>query len=159
MDASLNQNRIALFTGVRSLTGAAIQWATGCEFVHAAIQIDGVWYDASESRNDFSRMDVQQYASRRCVVFDLPMPEGAADDLKSWLARSNGKEYDWPGVLLWLFKHKGSADKFYCFEAAREAMQVCSVVVPEYPVSGCHLVAAFEALGRSGYYGRFGVLQ
>ena len=150
------KNQIALFTGTRSLTGLAIQLATNCEYVHAAIGINGQWYEASESRKRFGRLDRLQYASRRCAVYT--MPDRSGSDWNSWLQDMKGREYDWEGVFKWIFNHRGNPEKFYCHEAAKAAMAVCGVAVPEQPVSGCHIANAFDLAGIHPRVGKFGMI-
>lgn len=147
------KNKIALFTGTRSLTGAAIRLATDCEFVHAAVQVNGRWYHASEQIGGFAELDQVRYANRHCAVYELPR-----GDLWRWRNYMQGREYDWPGVLAWIFKYSGNPEKFYCFEAAKLAMSFCGIPVREQPVSGCHLHDAFEHAGIFPVFGRFGVI-
>lgn len=151
----MSKNAVALFTGVRSVTGAAIRWATGCEFVHGAIKIDGVWYDASEKRGNFAEMDENKYKHRRCVVFELP--DSDTDKLKAWLDEHRGRKYDWSGVLLWIFKHRGDLSKFFCFEAQRSGLRRIGFSINKHPLSGCHILEAFEDRHIRGEYGHFWV--
>lgn len=146
-------NKIALFTGTRSLTAAAIRWATNCEFVHAAVQLNGRWYHASETLGCYGALDRMKYAARKCALYTLPPGE-----LAGWHEHMTGRKYDWPGVLAWLFHHQGDPEKFYCFEAAQLAMAHCGLTVAEQPVSGCHIHDAFERVGITPTFGRFGVI-
>ncbi|MEZ5537618.1 MAG: hypothetical protein R3F02_18615 [Thiolinea sp.] len=130
--------------------------ATNCEYVHAAVGINGRWYEASESRKHFGPLDRMRYANRRCAVYTLPPRSGS--DWDSWLQAMHRREYDWEGVFLWMFKHQGNPEKFYCHEAAKSAAAVCDITVPEHPVSGCHIANALDCAGIRPRVGKFGII-
>lgn len=143
-------NKLVLFTGAfRSWTGFVIAVVTGCEFVHAAVQVGqtGEWWHSSERLGRFDRLQLDDYANRYCVVIEF---EG---DLSKWLNRMQGTCYDWKGVLGWVLQ-ANNAQKFYCFEAALEALKACNLGLNlESPVSGCDLLTAVRKVPKR--YGRF----
>ena len=149
------ENRIALFTGsLRTPTGFLISVATNCAFVHAAIRVDGVWYHASETIGRFDRMNVDLFRQRDCAVYKF------GGDLGGWLRGMEGTQYDWRGVLGWVGHvlglragTRGNPRKFYCFEAALNALAHVGRDVPESPVSGCDVAKLFP-VGRYGTFGR-----
>ena len=113
-----HQNKIALFTvSPTSLTALLISAVTRCPYSHAAICVDGVWWHASESTGQFSKMNLTKFAKRHCSVFSF---EG---DLQGWVKKMDGIRYDWKGILGWAkrcvgFRYTADDKKFYCFEAA-----------------------------------------
>lgn len=119
-------NRIALFMGSpRSLTGVLINLVTNCPYSHAAIEVDGTWYHASEKLGCFGVVDIESFSDRRCVIYEF---EG---NLSDWVEIMNGKKYDWRGIFGWAMysvglnrMSSGNPKQFYCFEAAINALYV-----------------------------------
>ena len=117
----MKAGRIALF----EMDGLApTQWlialATRSRITHAAIEVDGRWYDASESRGNFGPLAADKFQDRHCYVIEADISAG-------WLPMLKGCEYDWKGVFTWLVgrwvnRDLGDASRFYCFEAAYLAM-------------------------------------
>lgn len=119
--------------------GRLIKHVTGSPFSHAAIEYNGVIYDASEERGDFNVSHIKP-ETRKHIVIEF------AGDLSGWLARMTGKKYDWPGVLGWVFA-ANSKKRVYCFEAAWQALKDAGVVSGVQPrrLSGSDLLAAVIA--------------
>lgn len=144
-------NKIFVFTGAfRSPTGLMIALATRCQFVHAAVSVDGVCWHSSEKLGRFDYVDLDAYADRDCIAFEF---EG---DLSGWLTEMRDTEYDWRGVFGWLFR-MNNPQKFYCFEAAQGALKEAGVVKGGLNrLSGCDL----RDMAKSGIrYGKFKDLQ
>lgn len=118
-------NKIALFTATpRSATALLIAAATNCPISHAAVQVGGTWYHASESTGKFSKVDIATMKNRHCAVYVFD------GDLSPWLEKMAGAEYDWKGIFGWCMKiigfnkySCGNPRKFYCFEAALDALK------------------------------------
>lgn len=118
-------NKIALFTATpRSATALLIAAATNCPVSHAAVQVGGDWYHASESTGKFSKLDISKMKGRHCAVYVFD------GDLSEWLKQMDGMAYDWKGIFGWGMKligfnqyAKGNPRKFYCFEAALDALR------------------------------------
>lgn len=128
------KNKIAIFTGAfNTPTGFLIALATRCQFVHAAVCVDGEWWHSSEKLGCFGKVDIDGYANRDCAVFEF---EG---DLTEWLEQMKPTKYDWRGVFGWLLR-LNNPTKFYCFEAAQSALlHTGAVRVPIESLSGCDL--------------------
>ena len=117
-------NKIALFTATpRSPTALLIAAATNCPISHAAIQVDGTWYHASETAGRFCKVEINQFAKRHVVIYEFH------GDLEDWLMQMMGTEYDWQGIRGWAMKcvgfnqfTTGNPKAFYCFEAALAAI-------------------------------------
>lgn len=106
-----------------SWVGLIICLVTKSRFSHAAVEIDGVLYDSSETRAKFGKSEVD-LRSRPHVVFEF---EG---DMTEWLASMEGKRYDWKGVMGWIF-NKQDKNKFYCFETVWSALEHLKIVGPQ----------------------------
>lgn len=148
------KNRIYLFEWSRkSVMSWVILLATGCPYAHAAVEVDGVLYDASETRGTFDRADRARFIGRQCLVCEVD------GDLSGWLQAMDGKRYDYRGVLGWLVcrwwrRGCGAKQQFYCFESANEALRFLKRKhVPEGAVSGCDLLDVMPGAPR---YQRFG---
>ncbi len=110
--------KIALFTvNPRSLISIIIATVTGQPFTHAAFCVEGVWYDASESRGRFAPLDPKKYKNRFCLIADLPNNFHQPIFYQRLIKKMLNVEYDYSGVLGWIFGFNGSGKKFYCFEA------------------------------------------
>lgn len=103
-----------------SFKGWVISLVTKTPYSHAVIEIGGICYDASESRGNFDVSDID-LSKRKYTAFVV---EG---DLSEWLSHNYGRGYDWRGVLGWIFDRKGDPDKFYCFEAVRDALMFLGI--------------------------------
>lgn len=149
--------KIALFEGMfRSYTGFLIAMVTRCQYVHAAVCVDGVWWHSSETLGHFGRVDMEAYKNRNCIVFEFP------GDLTEWVEKMKPTRYDWRGVLGWIWKWN-SPTRFYCFEAAFDALLSAKVIQHDEVVpspSGCHLQnTAYDSLSITKMdYGKFGNL-
>ena len=147
------KNRIYLFEWSRSrFMSWVILLATGCPYAHAAVEVGGVLYDASESRGTFDRADRSRFIGRPCLVVEVD------GDLSDWLREMDGKQYDYTGVGGWLlcrFWRRGCGDtnKFYCFEAANAALKHLGRKHCTGAVSGCDLLGVLPGAPR---YKRFG---
>ena len=147
-------NKLYLFYPA-SLLGWLISVVTRSPFCHAAIEVDGVLWDASESRGYFGRSGID-VSKRKHVCLEF------AGDLSSWLDFLQGREYDWIGVLGWLF-HANSRRRFYCFEAAWLALSQCGIAKGSMPtqLSGSDLAAIISdhAMGKQSVKAAAGALQ
>lgn len=148
------KNRIALFEWTpRSAMAWIILIATGCQFSHAAIEINGTWHDASESRGTFSPADITRLQGRPCQICDFD------GDLAEWLQTMRGKRYDYKGAIGWLLcrwlkRGCGDKHKFYCFEAANGALQAAGYRgASQAALSGCDLRNALPAAPRYKIFG------
>ena len=127
--------------------------ATGCPLSHAAIEVNGVWYDASETRGTFDKANLQQLWKRPCQICEFD------GDLSDWLRQMRGKHYDYHGVIGWLlcrWKNKacGDSNRFYCFEAANGALQAAGYRgASQAALSGCDLRRALPAAPRYKIFG------
>jgi len=147
--------RVAVFEwNPKNLLSWLIALATGCRFSHAAIEIEGVWYDASESRGSFDRADLGRLRGRLCRVAAF---EG---DLSEWLTAMRGRQYDYAGVAGWLVcrfvrRGCGHSQRVYCFEAVNAALAAAGrVSCATAAVSGCDLLGVLPGGVR---FGRFEV--
>lgn len=134
-------NKIALFKPEKwSLTGWIICLITQCPYSHAAVYADGLgWFHSSEKLGRFDVLNRAEFAEREVMVFEF---EG---DLSAWLRRMKHTQYDWTGVLGWLFK-ADDKKRFYCFETVLSALEACGAASYNGRVSGC-TVQSFAKLG------------
>ena len=140
-------NKIALFKPEKwSLTGWLICLITRCSYSHAAVYVDGLgWFHSSETVGYFDVLNRAEFAEREALVFEF------SGDLSGWLKLMKRTEYDWKGVLGWLFK-ADDKDRFYCFETAMNALSYGGIAHYNGQVSGC-TVASFASSGvRSGKF-------
>ena len=149
-----NRIRIALFEWTpRSPMAWVILFGTGCIFSHVAIEVNGVWYDASETRGTFAEADVISLAGRPCQLAEI------RGDASLWLKRMHGKHYDYRGVAGWiacrLFNAGcGSNHRFYCFEAANDLLKSLGLRgVKRRAVSGCDIRSALPVNTRFWKFG------
>lgn len=161
---------IALFyVQPTSVTSLGIALGTLCLFTHCAVEVDGVWYDASESRGDFGRIDLDRNINRRCVIIRrVALPTNFLELLK-------GMRYDFSGVAKWLPQRlycslcnflSGRFGQFsseivtdenpYCFEVGHLAI---TGGWNSSPVSGCDIRNLAENKLLSIHYGRFGDIE
>ncbi|WP_287602726.1 hypothetical protein [Thiothrix sp.] len=143
------RNKIALFEFTpRSAVAWLILAVTGCPLTHAAVQVDGVWYDSSETRGTFDRADLSRLAGRPCQVCEFD------GNLSGWLRDMRGKRYDYRGVAGWLicrFTGRGCGDmnKFYCFESALSALSAAGHArAVSGAITGCHVRRALPGAPR-----------
>jgi len=124
-----------------SFIGYLITFITGSKYSHAAIAINGILYDSSEKRGDFNVSDVH-LNKRKYVCYELK------GNLSEWLAMNIGREYDWVGVIGWLFKANDKT-KFYCFEAIYSALMYLNIVKEtKKSLSGDDLKDILEKYGK-----------
>ena len=146
--------RVALFF-CSPLRPASLAIALGswCTLTHCAVEIDGTWYDASETRGNFDKLNVSRYRSRRCLVIELKgTPVGLLNQLE-------GKGYDWQGIRGWMLsrllrRNLNQNEVPYCFEAGFLAMKG---YWSTKPVSGCDLIEMAEHWRMPIKLGLFGV--
>lgn len=148
------KNKIVLFEWTpRSAMAWIILIATGCPFSHAAIEINGKLYDASERRGTLAEADVERLRGRPCQVCEFEA------DLSQWLRKSIGKKYDYTGVLGWMacrFFNRacGNRHRFYCFETVNDAMKAAGFRgVRRKAVSGCDIRNALPGAPRYAVFG------
>ena len=129
-------NKIYLFYPV-TIMGRIITFVTRSRFSHAAVEYNGVLYDSSETRGDFGVSSVD-LSMRKYKCFEVD------GDLKSWYNRMYGTKYDWKGIVGWVFGFH-SKSRFYCFEAAWDAMYDIGLVKEQHPdrVSGADILYVF----------------
>jgi len=113
--------KIALFSpNFTSIISMLIAALTKAPYSHAAIFVDGTWYDADESRGYFSITSPSNWKGRHVTIWEFEVYKPDADRfLNYWL----GNMYDYRGVLGYLFRKKGNDQNLYCFEAAYLFMQ------------------------------------
>lgn len=126
-------NKLYLFYPT-SLIGLIICLVTRSPYAHAAIEMGGVLYDASEHRGSFGRSDID-VTKRGHIWIEF------SGDLSPWLMRLTGSKYDWLGVFGWLWK-RNRPGRFYCFEAAWQALYEVGIVSGSQParLSGSDLL-------------------
>lgn len=141
----MTQNKIYLFKP-RGILGEIITLVTRCEYSHSAVEVDGVLYDASETRGEFGRSDPDIFSGswfrprRKYVVVEF------SGDMSPWLDFMAGAQYDWKGVLGWIFR-ANDITKFYCFEATWAALKFAGITKTETMpdrLSGCDLLCHFD---------------
>lgn len=139
----MHTNKLYLFYPA-TLIGWLISLVTRSPFCHAAIEVDGVLYDSSENRATFGVSTIDP-SKRRHISLTF------GGDLGGWLRYMQGKEYDWAGVLGWLFR-ADSKRRFYCFEAAWMALRHVGVVRGGLPtqLSGSDLLVLFSQYLQGG---------
>jgi len=137
--------KVALFEpNWRSPISLLIALVTKTPWTHAAFEIDGKWYDASESRGDFNEVDIKKtMAGRLGHVWKL----GNRISVRSMVEEHLGEPYDYKGVLGYIWK-RGNDKRFYCFEAVMVAALL--VKEPKYTpklerVNGLDIVALLGA--------------
>lgn len=117
--------KIALFVGsMRSTTSLLIKFATGCQYTHAAIKINGTWYHSSEKLGCFGELADKEFDDRHATIFEIDA------DLSDWLESMKGKRYGWRGIFGWVLYFlqiktkniKGHHKHFYCFMAVLDAL-------------------------------------
>jgi len=151
----MTNGQIVLFEMTPSrVTSWLIASATRSMITHAAVGVNGQWFDASEHRGDVAEMDASLHADRMCYVID-------ADVNQLDLIKQLGKRYDWQGVFGWLVcrylkKVCGKDQNFYCFEFAYRALTGNS---PKGAVSGKDLVTLAQEFDMPVRYVRFGDLN
>jgi len=120
------KNAIVLFDfNLRSLASLLIALVTKSRWSHAAVLVDGVLYDASETREKFGRSDIKLDSTRGCTIWHLP--DDCTGALTHWVGCNTHRRYDWPGVILWVLGvHR--PDRWYCFEAAMAALHYAGIV-------------------------------
>ena len=167
-------HRIALFLiEPRSLTSLAISVGTLCTITHCAIEVDGVWKDASETRGDYDALKASDYENRQClIIHNVPAAEGKSIDLQL-----KNMKYDWQGVRSWLPRRilaaiarkkwippqvASAINEFtesntepYCFEVGYLAL---TGQWNSQPVSGCDIRSLASLRGLPIQYGQFGVI-
>ena len=146
--------RIALFKMTGSWVSLMIAAATRSSITHCAVEYDGVWYDASESRGDFNKTDVSKHIYRNCYIIERV---GITDN---FLPQLEGKKYDFAGVGTWLLSRAlgrsvAGNENPYCFEAGYFAL---TGGMPSTAVSGKDLLNLAENHQLAVSYGRFGKL-
>lgn len=104
-------------TDFRSLTSLLISTVTNASFSHAMVRVDGVWYDSSETRGYFDKVDIKKYNNRWLVIIEL---DSLHDNANAYLEIMMNVTYNWKGVLTWPFQSikNGKFQSFYCFQAA-----------------------------------------
>lgn len=128
--------------------------ATRSSITHCAVEYDGIWYDASESRGDFNEADVSKHIYRKCYIIErVPITD-------KFLTQLKGKKYDFAGVGTWLLsralgRNVAGNDEPYCFEAGYFAL---TGGMPITAVSGTDLLNLAENYQLAVSYGRFGKL-
>jgi len=107
--------KIALFEpDWRSPKSLMISYLTKTPWSHAAVEIDGVWYDASESRGDFSQCDVKKKMKGRLAhVWRI----GNRIAVRNKIEENLGTRYEYKGLLGYALSSKKDK-RFYCFELA-----------------------------------------
>jgi len=119
--------KIALFEpNWDSFSSRLIAKTTKTPWSHAAVEIDGQWYDASETRGDFNKVDINKTMKGRLAhVWRI----GNRKKVRKMIEENLGSEYDYKGIYKYFFK-KGVDRRFYCFEAAM--VLALAVKEPEY---------------------------
>ncbi len=154
-------NRIALFYWEPKITSIGIAIGTRCTLTHCAVEIDGVWKDASESRGNYGPVNMTDLENRKCLIIGrVPIITlGYSVDKKF-----SGKLYDFPGVALWLpariwcdmtKRPLKPNDQPYCFEVGYFTL---TGVDNDMPISGCDIREMAEARHLPISYGRFGAI-
>jgi len=101
-----------------SIIGLIICIITGSKYSHSAVLINGELWDSSESRGYFGKNT--NLGNREYISFEFK------GNLTLWLLKMKEVEYDWLGVVGWLFKANDKS-KFYCFEASLSALRYCGI--------------------------------
>ena len=106
--------RILLFEpNWRSPISVLISIITRTPFTHAMIEIDGKYYDSSESRGDFNITSKHLMKGR--LVYEWKFK--SESKIEEFISQNLGRKYDYKGVFFYTFG-KQDNKKFYCFEAA-----------------------------------------
>ncbi len=153
-----NTCAIALFKfDFQSIIGLLIAIGTQSMFVHAAVRINGEWWHSSESVGEFDRVDMDQYGSKRCLIWEVPSLSGS--DISEWLEGKKGIKYDWVGIAGWVvhFFTRGrfyfdKLDEFYCFDTAVDLMAFLGYQRPEKPYSGKSVRSMFDGTVHEGRF-------
>ena len=130
---------VVLFEGSwRSLTGVLIMVVTRSRYSHAAVNLNGRMVDASESRGNVGETTALDLAPRRRVrAFEVDLRDPVH---RNFITQHLGAEYDWAGVLGWLFR-ANSRRRFYCFEFAYKFAGLGREVSNLRSISARHLLA------------------
>lgn len=111
--------KIALIeTDHKSLISILISLVTKSSYSHSIVEIGGVWVDASESRGNFGVADPKDYSDRECIIWEIPHNKETERAMRTFM----GKEYDYRGVIGWIFSKGDHKRKFYCYEATLELL-------------------------------------
>ena len=113
-----HNNAIAIFEmDFKSIPSLLIAYITNSSFTHSAVRVDGVWYDSSENRGYFDKLDINEYNNRWCVIVELD------GDLTQWLENMKGVRYNWKGIWQFPFQwfKNRNENHFYCFQTAWDA--------------------------------------
>lgn len=114
----ITKNAIAIFEAdLTNIVSFSIAMITKTPWTHAAIRVDGIWYDSSETRGYFDELIVDDYENRWCIITEFD------GDLTNWLSSMKGTKYNWKGVYQFpfYFLAKRNETEFYCFQAAWDA--------------------------------------
>ena len=130
---------VVLFEGSwRSLTGVLIMCVTRSRYSHAAVNLNGRMVDASESRGNVGETTALDLApSRRVRAFEVDLRDPVH---RNFIKQHMGAEYDWAGVLGWLFR-ANSRRRFYCFEFAYQFAGLGLKTMELRSVSARHLLS------------------
>ncbi len=144
--------KVILFEKKNNFMSWIISFFTSCDITHAAVMIDGVVYDASESRGGVSKVgSIDVFGGRNVFLYDIDLTDIHLANARLFAHGTVGRKYDWHGVLGWVFGFKGKRKRFYCFEYVWECMRAAGVdIAPKHQISGCDLSAV---LGRTEYVG------
>lgn len=128
-------NRLYLFYP-SSFVGWLLSLFLRDPFVHAAIEVNGEFWDSNLSRGSFDRTTIDLTGRRYvCVEFQ--------GNLIDFIVGMNGRRHRWRGLFGWLFKASNKRS-LYSFEIVWLALKSIGVVTGGIPerVSGSDLLNA-----------------
>ena len=90
---------------------------TGYSQSHAQVIQDGILYDTTLTKMEFTADSHKHQGKRLVTVFDVPDVDGT-----TWIKENIGVKYDVFGLLLWPLGVE-SKSKYYCFQIVEEILR------------------------------------
>lgn len=103
-----------------AMYSSVIALVTKSPFTHAMFALDGVWYDASESRNDFNLANIELFRQRSRLVFDIELSELQYQKVYEFIQQNLNRKYNWKGIFRFImssFNRRQKQLEMYCFQA------------------------------------------
>ena len=127
----MHRVKIHLFRGT-GLVGWFIRWRTWRPYAHAAIEVDGILYEAVENpfpkgsviKNDVSEAWIPGRQEPAITLVPEQLSDTNIQKLKNFLEEAVGTPYDYWAVIAFLSRKKErvtSKSKYFCSELVCEA--------------------------------------
>jgi hypothetical protein len=129
----MHRVKVHLFEG-SGVIGCLIRWRTWRKYAHAAIEIDGMLYEAVENpfpnggviKNDVSESWIPGRQKPSLTLVSETLSDSNVQSMTNFLEECVGKKYDYWAVLAFISRRKeriSSKDKYFCSELVCEAFK------------------------------------